>query len=290
MTTMESARLPREGPAMIGPVALSAGRLVIGNLGAAVAWATMDPVPESGRVWAALSELHPRTGLVPIQLDGLRIGTLNLAASRALARSDGLRPWDNGEFVTPEDPRGADRLDIATLLGEMWRGWVPAARDDDPELARTRAPFGLEFPGLAPPQPTSLAPAERQRTLDSVLPRMRAAHGATPAARIGLVAADRPADIPAVIGWGGLANRGESLLPLSAVFRSWEDRFGARLIDVGYAGLRLVVERPPRTLPAAQRIAAEHVVLADECLEGTRDIPALATRLVNAPVWTFWWD
>ena len=45
------------------------------------------------------------------------------------------------------------------------------------------------------------------------------------------------------------------------MLRSWEDRFGARLIDVGYADLRLLVERPPRTLQAAQHIAAEQVVL-----------------------------
>jgi hypothetical protein len=287
---MDNTRLPREGPARLGPVALPAGKLITGNLGADVVWATVDPAPESGRVWAALSELHPRTGLVPIQLDGLRTDTLHLEADRALIGPDGLRPWDNGEFTTPEDPREADGLDAATLLGDMWRGWVPAARDDDPEFASARAPFSLEFPGLAPPQTMSLAPAERQWALDSVLPRMRVAHGTTLTARIGLVAADRPADILAAIGWGGLVNRGESLLPLTAVLRSWEDRFGARLIDVGYAGLRLLVERPPRTLSAAQRIAAEHVVLADECLEGFRDIPNLAARLVNAPVWAFWWD
>jgi hypothetical protein len=52
-----------------------------------------------------------------------------------------------------------------------------------------------------------------------------------------------------------------------------EDRFGARLIDVGYADIRLLVERPPRTLAAAQRIAAEHVVFADECIDGFRQIP-----------------
>jgi Domain of unknown function (DUF4253) len=94
-----------------------------------------------------------------------------------------------------------------------------------------------------------------------------------------------------VIGWDGLANYGEeALLPLTAVLRSWEDRFGARLIDVGYADLRLLVDRPPRTLEAARRIAAEQVVLADECIDGMRDIPHIAARLVNAPIWTFWWD
>jgi hypothetical protein len=50
------------------------------------------------------------------------------------------------------------------------------------------------------------------------------------------------------------------------------------------------VERPPRTLRAAQRIAAEQAVLADECAGGARDIPGIAERLVNAPIWTFWWD
>jgi hypothetical protein len=69
---------------------------------------------------------------------------------------------------------------------------------------------------------------------------------------------DRPgADAPAAIGWEGPLNRGDSLLPLTAVLRSWEDRFGARIIDVDFDDLRLLVERPPRTLEAAQRVAAE---------------------------------
>jgi hypothetical protein len=50
------------------------------------------------------------------------------------------------------------------------------------------------------------------------------------------------------------------------------------------------VERSPRTRAAAQRIAAEHVVLADECIDGCREIPNIAARLVNAPIWTFWRD
>ena len=101
---------------------------------------------------------------------------------------------------------------------------------------------------------------------------------------------DGPHEVLAVVGWGGLANRGESLLTLTAILRSWEDRFGARVIDVGYTDLRLFVERPPRTLEAAQRVAAEQVFLATDCLNGCRSIPDLAPLLVNAPIWTFWWD
>jgi hypothetical protein len=220
--------------------------------------------------------LHPQTGLVPIQLDGLS--------------GDPRRPWDDGDFIEPADPREADGVDAGAVLRFNWRAWVPHPRHDDPELVQVRAPFSLEWPGLAPPEGTPLAPAGRQHALDVVLPQVRQANMATPQARIGLVGAARPADVLLVIGWGGLVNCGESLLELTAVLRSWEDRFGARLIDVGYAGLRLFVERPPRTLEAAQRIAAEQVVLGADCIDGARDIPGIAARLVNGPVWTFWWD
>jgi Domain of unknown function (DUF4253) len=287
---MVKGRLPDEAPVRLGPVALPAGKLIIGNQGDHVAWATVDPVPESGRVWAALSELHPQTGLIPIQLDGLRGDTLHLPMDRVAIDPNGLRPWDNGEFSRPEDPREADRLDAGAMLEDLWRDWASWLDEDDPESMDRRAPFTLEFPGLAAPERMTLTPAERQQALGVVLPRIRQAHRATPEARIGLVAADRAADVLPVIGWGGLDNRGESLLPLTAVLRSWEDRFGARLIDVGYADLRLLVERPPRTLEAAQRVAAEQVVIADECIDALSDIPHIAARLVNAPIWTFWWD
>lgn len=155
---------------------------------------------------------------------------------------------------------------------------------------RRRAGACLEWPGLAPEQSAPLTPAERQQALDVMLPQIRQEHAETQDARIGLVAASRPADVLAVTGWAGLVNHGESLLPLTAVLRSWEDRFGARLIDVGSADLRLIVERPPRTLEAAQLLAAEQVLLADDCIHGARDIPDIADRLVNGPIWTFWWD
>ena len=258
-------------------MALPAGRLITGRSGTGhVAWVTVDPVPESGRVWAALCELHPQTGLVPIQLDSLD--------------EDLGRPWDGGDFLEPEDPREVDRLDVGALLENLWRGSV-WPDEDDPEAMQRWAPFTLQWPGLAAPGPTSLTPAERQHALDVVLPQIRVAHRQAPQARIALVAAGRPADVLAVIGWGALINQpGSPLLPLIAVLRSWEDRFGARLIDVGYDTVRLLVERPPRTLEAARRLAAEQVVLADDCIDGARDVRDIAARLVSAPIWTFWWD
>jgi len=54
-------------------------------------------------------------------------------------------------------------------------------------------------------------------------------------------------------------------VPIAAVLRSWEDRFGARLLEVGFAEIRLLVQRPPRTIEATRAVAAEHFAFADEC-------------------------
>ena len=274
---MVRGRLPEAGTVQFGSVTLPAGGLITAEYGSGepVAWATVDPVPEPGRVWDALSAALVQTGLVPILLDGLSGYT--------------SRPWDQGEFEDPEDPRRADGLDPAAFLEACWSGRQSL---DDEEMTYGLGPFGRAFPGLAPPELTRLLPARRQQALDLVLPQVRARKKPHAPARIGLVAADRPADVPAAIGWLGLTNLplDNKLLNLCAVLRSWEDRFGAVLIDVGFAALRLLVERPPRTLEAAERIAAEHFALADECTDVSRTVPGIAASLVKAPIWTFWWD
>ena len=79
------------------------------------------------------------------------------------------------------------------------------------------------------------------------------------------------------------------MLSLTAVVRSWGTCCAWRSTWAtpiyGWP-----VERSPRTRAAAQRIAAEHVVLADECIDGCREIPNIAARLMNALIWTFWRD
>jgi len=53
----------------------------------------------------------------------------------------------------------------------------------------------------------------------------------------------------------------------------------------------LLAERPPRSAEAAERLAAEHFAFCDESAgQGLHDISGIAASLVNAPVWTCWWD
>jgi len=143
------------------------------------------------------------------------------------------------------------------------------------------APFSRQFPGLAPASEQQLDPGH----LGDVL-------GSLPAARIGLVPAMRPADVLPLIGWAP-SDWSASALAVAAVLRSWEERFGARLLEVGFAEIRLLVQRPPRGLDAARRVAAEHYAFADECGEcgAISYVAQITASLLNQPaVWQFCWD
>ena len=108
-------------------------------------------------------------------------------------------------------------------------------------------------------------------------------------------AASRPADLLAVIGWN-ITDAWDSALPVCAVLRSWEDRFGARLLQIGpSAEIRLLVDRPPGTTAAAQGIAAEQWAFCSTWIDQDSEaeltaISEITPRLLNAPIWGFWWD
>jgi hypothetical protein len=250
---MTEGRLPDDGELQLGSVRLPAGRQIESGTDDPLVWATLQPVPDVGSVWSALSDAHQETGLVPFARAGLE-------------EEGKLRPWDNGEFYIPFGLNEIDRLDAAEVLAPSW--WA-----DGP------AEWGLEpFPGLAPAEDRPLAHD-----------RLREALGALPPARLALAVASRPADVLPLIGWEA-SDRFPDSPPIAAVLRSWEDRFGARLLQVGFARLVLLVRRPPHSLETARWIAAEHIAFADECGLGLTTVSDLATTLVDAPTWSFWWD
>jgi hypothetical protein len=242
--------------------------------GLTVAWAAGMKSPHPGPYWRLIAEESATTGLQPILLSGL----------------DGSaeRPWDMGEFEDPGDVADIDRFDAASLLAEGWGGHDPSPDEleaDGPEwwtdYNSMFEPYLAGFPGLSPAVEEDLDPLRLKVALGQYLAP----------ARIGLVPAARPADVLTRVGWMGVTNRGWQPAQVSAVLRSWEDRFGARLLEVGFADLRLVVTRPPRSMDEALPIAAEHVAFCDECGRmGLRDVRELARTLVGNPFWDFWWD
>jgi hypothetical protein len=163
-------------------------------------------------------------------------------------------------------------------------GGIPAD-GDDPDHRAMISLFSWEFPGLAPACDEPLSEAE----LAAVLRRMRAA-------RVGLVPASRPSDVLSLTGFSGLTNRYRTPAEVTAVLRTWEDRFGVVLCEVGFADVRMLVTRPPRTRRAAELVAAEIRAICDEFWPIERPGTALSTvgqiadYVKDAPFWGLWWD
>jgi len=263
---MSLGAVPEDGEMFIAGFGMwCPGRQLRAASGVPVVWVS-DRAIGDGLVWGALAEESAESGLQPFLLSGMDGGT--------------ARPWDTGEQVSePEDTEAIDDMDAAQVLDDWW--WDPGEDElaEDEELRAMFAPFGARFPGLAPDVTEELDPELMRRAVVQY----------TRDARIGLVPAARPADILPRIGWAGAANN-RTASELAVVLRSWEDRFGARLLEVGFADIRLLVSRPPQTLQAAQPIAAEHVAFSDEAHKGPRHVGEIARALVNNPFWDFWWD
>ena len=75
------------------------------------------------------------------------------------------------------------------------------------------------------------------------------------------------------------------------MLRSREDRFGVRLIGAGFAELHLSVAAPSQDQAEALRVAAEHFAFRpDNIWQGSSPLTTYAHHLIEAPLWTFWWD
>ncbi|MGH9280421.1 MAG: DUF4253 domain-containing protein [Acidimicrobiales bacterium] len=191
----------------------------------------------------------------------------------------GDQPWDSREF-TPSAPSDDDLLTAGELLAHWWSMAVPDPEEDGDETAELLAPFTREFPGLAPAE---------DRALD--LDEPTSALNLLPGGRLGLVAAERPADVLSVLGWHGAVNYDHDGIALSVVLRSWEERFDATLVGIGFDTIHLLVARPPRSLDAAQRVAAEYFAFcSDSAYQGVGSISQLAEDLIDGAIWSFWWD
>jgi len=78
---------------------------------------------------------------------------------------------------------------------------------------------------------------------------------------------------------------------LSTVLRSWEERFDAFVVGIGFDTLAIAVGRPPSTLEAARLVAAEHFATCPDIIyQGCGSIEEYARALRDDDSWEFWWD
>jgi len=171
--------------------------------------------------------------------------------------------WELDRFF-PNQPNELDNLvltDVYTNAAELYL-----------EAPRT-------FSGLAPassgPEDVAAADALVASLVDT---------------RILLVEAPRGADALSSMGWTGNATY-DSTEAIAVAVRSWEDRYGARVVAVGPNSIVLSVTRPPAASSEAAPLS-EELLLVDPDLEtpgSPVNVVALGDALIGQPMWTLWW-
>lgn len=178
-------------------------------------------------------------------------------AARGLG-ADIERPWLEQE-LTRDDTVPAESAE--PLLNKQFH-YLLAFDDDDPEELDS-------WRGLAPASTASEIPL-MIGDISNLL----------------LVPVARAADVPWRVGWTGPVNYELSGTDVSTVLRSWEERFGATLVEIGFDTLTLLVRRRIDK-GVARWIAHEHLAFCPD----NASVPVNVYKdAVLAPTWHFWWD
>lgn len=234
--------------------------------------------PAAPRDWADLRAAGRRLGLLPVLVTGGR-------------RDQWPEDWD----LCPDDTSYPGDHDAEEVLAGYWADNVEYVDEETGDaVAADAADDDTDtWPGLAP-VPAREA-AEDADTVAAGLAGVIAADADAwlGGARIALVPARRSADIPAAIGWSGPMNHENDVARLCAVLRSWEDRFDARVVVLGFDTMIVSVGRPPATIEEARALAAEHYAFCPDNIDQSppHDLDAYAEKAVlNQEAWSFWWD
>ncbi|WP_242585754.1 DUF4253 domain-containing protein [Streptomyces sp. MST-110588] len=207
-----------------------------------------------------------RAGLYPVLLDRGR--SHEWEGTDGAGMRDGRWAWE----LMPGACGDPAAFDAEQVLAGWWEEY--ACADDGP------------WPGPAPARTGE----DPERVAGEVTAEL-IGHGVLTAPRTALVPVARGADVLAAIGWTGPVNYDNDMAPYSAVLRSWEERFGIRVLGLGRGKLHLSVAAPPRTAEEALRVAIEHFAFCPDIVwQGTGGLVHRAQTLVNSPYWSFWWD
>ncbi|MFD5590603.1 DUF4253 domain-containing protein [Streptomyces griseorubiginosus] len=225
----------------------------------------------SSGAWTALGGRAARTGLLPVLIE---VG----------GSQGGPAEWElmPGRMSYPGDH------DPEEVLADFWESYAEDELDDG---EGTAGEDDWSWPGLA--EAPSALPADPDRRAAETADALLDEGSWFKDPRLALVPARRSADIPAAIGWTGPLNHENDVARLCAVLRSWEDRFGIRVIALDFDSLVVSVAAPPTTQEDAEAVAAEHFAFCpDNIHQGShRTLREYAEHAVlGQRTWSFWWD
>jgi hypothetical protein len=236
-------------------------------LGAGPSQFWLSDGPAVADLYRRLFAEHPKTGLWPVITDD--------------------EAWGRIEELEPEPVADIDLYQPLTVLQRFWAEVAPVEGEDEvfgDDGRAEFAPYGADFPGLAPA-------GEQMAEPEAVVDWFAGEIELGPKSRILLAPAARGADLPAVVGWTGPMNHTNQMAPLLAIVRSWEDRYGVRVVQLGFDTLGLTVAAPPTTPEHAVQVAAEHVAFCPDNMEqGPGTLLTYAEQVQGTNSWSFWWD
>lgn len=260
---------------------LPPGKVVDAPDGGALMWLS-DAAPKAVHVMSARAAFEV-TGLWPL-LVGTDPGTPNNEHS---SREE-IYPYLLGSLGSGV-PTNPDLLDAETWLADRWPALIKDNEDNDilePEDRVSHlAPAGTAWPGLAPARPILGEPnafADRVATHlldDNWLGHVRLALIPAACSSDALVAARYTPS--AISDIGGRV----------ATLRSWERRYGVRVVAVKTDTVYVSVATPATDAARAAHIACEHFVFApDNVLQESDSFAEYVESLVGVGLWGFWWD
>ncbi|ULR47958.1 DUF4253 domain-containing protein [Streptomyces deccanensis] len=207
-------------------------------------WVSDEFPQDAERLWPRLLSEHSAHGLVPL-----------LCRPDAMGRPLSL---DHVDTVRLAEVLAADFAEYRGRRLPFWTDPTPAPVPEgiEPWPHDPGPPFE-QWPGLTPGSPVAAAGPTPDEAASSLLAGlMKSGQFGVDECRLVLVPADRGSDALALIGWSA-----EAPLPLlCALLRSWEDRFGARVVAVFGSELHVSVARPPVEPEHANQLALEHVL------------------------------
>lgn len=104
------------------------------------------------------------------------------------------------------------------------------------------------------------------------------------------IATDESWQIPAFFKYGGWNECPDPALHC-AIWKYWQEKYGAHIVGVSNDVIEAYVTKPPATQQAAIELAIEqYLYCADIVDQGVETISNLGSAIINHHAWYFWWD